>query len=155
MTSVPIAHVREASHADFTAIKELLHANALSSEGIYAPGAVYLVAVGQSGTVLGTIGLELSGRAALLRSAAVQPEFHGNGLGRQLTYKAFDKAKECGVRTVYLFSTDAGNYWRRFGFESVPVDEIARVLPNSAQVQSYSADGSLASEVGWRLALEP
>jgi hypothetical protein len=52
---------------------------------------------------------------------------------------------------VYLFSTDAGEYWTRQGFYEVPVPELVEALPDAPQVHHYRNIGWLPTEIAWRL----
>lgn len=75
------------------------------------------------------------------------------GVGRALSVTAIENARDHGDLALYLFSTDAGPYWQRFGFTSVPVDELVRALPTVPQVRSGIERAWLAEEVAWTLTL--
>ena len=66
-----------------------------------------------------------AGHAALLGPLAVDPEFHGEGYGRQLVGEAMEQMRAAGVRLVVLVGDEP--YYGRFGFRPVPADQI--VLP--------------------------
>ena len=52
-----------------------------------------------------------------------------------------------------VFSQEAGDYWRRFGFVPVGVDEIAAALPDTPQVQSGLLKGWIEREQAWKRVL--
>lgn len=74
------------------------------------------------------------------------------GVGRALSVAAIESARHQGDLALYLFSTKAGPYWKRFGFVEVPVDDLVRALSTVPQVRSGIERGWLADEVAWALA---
>jgi N-acetylglutamate synthase-like GNAT family acetyltransferase len=142
--------IRIAAQQDFAAISTILETSGLSAHAILEPNTTYWIAEKSNQTV-GCIGLEWGARAALLRSAAVMPEHRKHGLGTQLLNTALNGAREERKSFVYLFSTDAGEYWTRQGFCEVPVPELVEALPDAPQVHHYRDIGWLPTEIAWRL----
>jgi predicted N-acetyltransferase YhbS len=60
--------------------------------------------------------------AVLLGPVAVDPEFRGQGYGRQLVAEALDDLKSGGVALVVLVGDES--YYGRFGFKPVPHKSI-------------------------------
>ncbi|EYB69589.1 N-acetyltransferase GCN5 [Deinococcus phoenicis] len=153
LTPVPLSamHVklRQAAPADFPLILDLLARCGLHTGSVTPQGSTYWLAE-LDGVPGGCIGLEHGEGASLIRSAAVVPEARGQGLGRALVFSALTQATLRGDRTVYLFSQEAGNYWRRFGFVPVSAGEIAAALPGTPQVESGLLKGWIAGEQAWR-----
>jgi N-acetylglutamate synthase-like GNAT family acetyltransferase len=145
-----MAILRIATHNDLEVVREILEASQLSAHGILDPKTSYWLAEINDHAV-GCIGLEWGARAVLLRSAAVMPEHRKLGLGTQLLNTALNGAREEHKSFVYLFSTDAGEYWTRRGFREVPVPELVEALPDAPQVQHYTDIGWLPTEIAWRL----
>jgi len=114
--------ISPAAPADLPAILALLAASKLPRAGIEDHVASTLVARQEPG-VVGTAALELYGSAALLRSVAVATELRGQGLGAALTVAALDLARRRGVRTVYLLTETAAQFFPKFGFR--PIDRAA------------------------------
>jgi predicted N-acetyltransferase YhbS len=56
--------------------------------------------------------------AALLGPVAVDPEFRGQGYGRQLVAEAIEEMTHAGVAVVVLVGDEP--YYERFGFKPVP-----------------------------------
>lgn len=133
---------------------KLLEQSGLYTSSVTVHGSSYWLA-SLDGLGVGCIGLEHGQDASLLRSAAVLPEFRSSGVGRALTLHALEQARLRGDRAVYLFSTDAGAYWQRFGFVEIPVLALAQALPDSSQVQSGQRLGWLERDQGWMKTLEP
>lgn len=107
------------------------------------------------GLEVGCIGLEHGTGASLIRSAAVLPEFRSSGIGRTLTLFALEQAHLRGDRAVYLFTSDMGPYWQRFGFVEVPLETLVQALPDVSQVQSGMCMGWLEQSRAWKKTLEP
>lgn len=109
------------SGAGATAPEELLAllaAAGLPHEGVREGLSGFLVARDVSGRLVGCIGLERYGELALLRSAAVLPEFQGARIGSRLTAALLDRAAGAGVKEVVLLTTSArGFFAETFGFQ--------------------------------------
>lgn len=148
--------IKPATDHDFGVVQDLIVAVGLatSTASLSATfaGSTYWIAW-DGATPVGVLGLEHGDGASLLRSASVLPEWRGRGVGRALARSALTYASLRGDHAVYLFSTDAGGYWRKFGFREVPTSELASVLPNVPQVVSGVTRGWIDREVGWRLSL--
>jgi N-acetylglutamate synthase-like GNAT family acetyltransferase len=145
--------LREAGAPDTERICALLAEMRLGTDNVLAPGTRYWLAERADGALTGVIGLEFGDSMALLRSAVVLPAWRGRGVGAALTDRALAEAAAAGCRQVYLFSTGAGPYWQRFGFQEVPVPELVAALPDAPQVHRYQALGWLPTEVAWRRSL--
>ncbi|MFC8718207.1 GNAT family N-acetyltransferase [Kitasatospora sp. NPDC057198] len=137
-----------AATADLDDLAAFLRAQGLDPHGLDEPGTLLWTVRDASGPTA-SAALELAGPAALLRSVAVRPDRRGNGTARRLVEDVLAEAAAGGIRRVYLFSTDAGAFWRRLGFREVPVPEAANALAAAPQVRQYLADGSLAAEAAW------
>lgn len=137
--------VRGAAPADLDAVVHLLERCELPTEGVADWLGSFLVAE-HDGSLAGTVGLELYGPRALLRSVAVLPEFRGSGLGRLLVENIVKLAADRGATDIYLLTTTADDWFLRFGFErttreAVPTPVHASVefrgaCPGSAVVMS-------------------
>jgi predicted N-acetyltransferase YhbS len=73
--------------------------------------------------------------ALLLGPLAVDPEYAGQGHGRQLVGEALDAARADGVRLVVLVGDEP--YYARFGFRPVPPGQI--LLPGPVDPQRLLA----------------
>jgi predicted N-acetyltransferase YhbS len=72
-----------------------------------------------------------AGAALLLGPLAVDPEFAGQGFGRQLIAEALERAKAEAVRLVVLVGDEP--YYGRFGFHPVPPGQITLPGPVDAR----------------------
>lgn len=94
----------------------------------------FLVAEDDEG-LAGCAGLELYGSSAILRSVAVAERLRGTGLGRQLTEDALALARRRGVRRLYLFTMTAEEFFQRFGFRRIHIDEMDQNVRASREYQ--------------------
>jgi N-acetylglutamate synthase-like GNAT family acetyltransferase len=142
--------IREALPVDTVRLCTLLSQIELVTDGVLVTGTRYWVAEDSTGNVIGVGGAEYGKDAVLLRSAAVHPDCRGLGIGTKLVQCVFDASQQLGIRHVYCFSTDAGEYWQRLGFREVPVDELVEELPAAPQVLHFARIGWLPTEIAWR-----
>ncbi|WP_412027279.1 GNAT family N-acetyltransferase [Deinococcus yunweiensis] len=144
--------LREAHAEDFDIIRDLLTRCGLTTGSVTAEGCTYWIA-DLDGVPGGCIGLEHGPGVSLIRSTAVVPEARSQGLGRALVTSALTQASLLGNHTVYLFSEEAGEYWRRFDFVPSTPDEIVAALPDAPQVRSGLARGWIHAEQAWKCTL--
>ena len=107
------------------------------------------------GLDVGCVGLEQGFQASLLRSVAVLPRFRSSGIARTLTLFALEQARSGGDQAVYLFTSDMGPFWTRFGFIEVPLETLVQALPDVPQVQSALNQRWLEESRAWLKSLEP
>lgn len=144
-------HIRliQAGPDDFSTITALLEECGLYTTSVTPQGATYWLAY-LDGVPGGCIGLEHGQGVSLIRSTAVLPPFRGYGLGRALVMSALTHASLRGDHTVYLFSSEAGDYWKRFGFEPSTAAEVEAALPEAPQVKSGMCKGWIQEEQVWK-----
>ena len=123
--------LRRAQPEDMAPVEALLLERGLPLDGLAEHLHSFWVANGE-GTVLGTGGLEVHGRLGLLRSLAVQPESEGTGIGSRLTWQLLEEAVDQGLREVFLLTTNAGDYFPRFGFVRLKRREVPAEIQASA-----------------------
>ncbi len=116
-------------------MRDLLRQAQLPPDGLEAHLETLLVA--RAGDeVIGCAALELYGEDALLRSVAVDASLRGQGLGVDLTERALDLARRCGVRSIYLLTDTAVGFFPRFGFHSVSRSAVAAGVKQSVEFTS-------------------
>ncbi len=119
---MPTIALRQAHPADWPAVEALLRAHQLPLDG--AREHLSTLVIAQSGReVVGCAGVEPHGDVALLRSVAVAPDRLAQGIGREMVSLLLQEAQRRGFKAVYLLTTTARGYFRRFGF--VPADRAA------------------------------
>ncbi len=136
---------------DLEIVRAMLSGAGMITEGLEWPPACYLVAYFGAEPV-GAVGVEPSLDAALIRSLYVVDAMRGRRIGAQLVAAARKAAHTRGARSLYLFSTEAGDFFQRFGFARVPVARLVAALGAVPQVKFYQArPEELAREVAWYL----
>lgn len=96
-----------------------------------------LVAIGDDGSIVGAIGLEVHARRGLVRSAVVAEDQRARGVGSELMHGVIARASELGLRELFLLTETAAPFFSRFGFE-----EVARssVPPEIRRSSSFAAE---------------
>lgn len=143
--------IRAATAGDLDAVEIALRDSDLPLDGLRDQfGDGYAVAE-SAGRIIGVEGIEIHGRDGLLRSAAVISSWRGKGVGDALTRDRIDWARRRGLRSLYLLTTTAGDYFPRFGFEradrgSAPSavqasKEFSEACPSSALFMALPLQG--------------
>ena len=126
--------ISTASSGDLRDILDLLAEVKLPHDGVAENVSTFLVARNMDARLVGTIGLERHGNTALLRSAAVAPEYQKAGVGSCLTEHLLRRATNEGVEKVVLLTTTASEFFaRRFGFCETPRDTFEGQLARSSE----------------------
>jgi len=126
--------ITNASTSDLTDILHLLSQMQLPHEGVAESLDNFFVARDASSRLIATIGLERHGNTALLRSAAVAPQYQGCGIGSQLTRHLLEHATNDGVERVVLLTSTASEFFaRNFGFCETPRTAFETELAASSE----------------------
>ena len=137
------ALLRAATAADYDQVVSLLRTADLPTAGLQLSLPDCLVAE-ENGQVVGAVGLEVYGDAALLRSAVVDASRRGGGLGNGLVSALLAHAKGRGVREIYLLTTTAEEYFPRFGFTRVGREAVAPTVRASQEFRGACPDTAVA-----------
>lgn len=124
--------MRKAGTDDLEAIYSLLRETNLQTVGIQQHLEHFFVAL-MEGRIIGTIGLEMYGQTALLRSASVSPLFQHQGIGEALMSSLEHYAREHKVSKFILLTTTASHYFQRKGFTEIDRKMITGKILESAQ----------------------
>jgi amino-acid N-acetyltransferase len=133
------ARLRQANAADLPLVERLLLDAGLITAGVPEHISDFLLAE-EDGRIVGSAALERYGAQALLRSVAVTPEHRNRGLARDLVSRLLDDAAGADVREIYLFTSTAPGYFRRFGFVPIGRDDIAQSVRASAEYGECCSD---------------
>jgi arsenate reductase len=101
---------------DLGSIRALLEQQNLPVADIDEQSLRSFLVVRDGRQVFGTVGLDLLGDCALLRSLAVSPAWRGAGLGGQLVAAAEALAASRGIGHLYLLTTDADRFFGARGY---------------------------------------
>ena len=124
--------VERAGAGDLEAIRALLAACALPSADVGREGQLFLVAR-EGGVLVGCVGLEPYGEAALLRSLAVTTERRGRGISLALHGAVVAEARSRGIRELYLLTTTVAPLLARWGFREIPREAVPEAVRRSPE----------------------
>jgi amino-acid N-acetyltransferase len=122
-----------AEPVDLTAIRALLTANGLPSADLTPAHLGSFWVERDAAGLVGVVGLEPRGRAALLRSLAVRVDARGRGLGAALLGRAEAQARAVGVETLHLLTTTAERFFAARGYAPAPRDEAPPEIQATAE----------------------
>jgi amino-acid N-acetyltransferase len=128
---VTLAPARAADQREALA---LLAASALPTEGVGDQFLSGYVVARHRDRLVGVAGLERYGTSGLLRSVAVDPSQRGSGLGIALTADRLVAARH--LDAVYLLTTTAADFYRRFGFVAFPRAEVPAAIAGSPELST-------------------
>lgn len=125
--------IRPAQPGDVEAVEAAVSASELPLDGLRDQfGEAYAVAE-SDGDLIGVEGVEIHGDDGLLRSAAVVNHWRGKGVGDALTRDRIEWARRRGLRSLYLLTTTAADYFPRFGFTSVDRESAPAAVRESRE----------------------
>ena len=133
-----ITHV---SPANFSAAVEQLKKNNLPTEDI--TGNTKFFVLMDDNKVSGTIAIEHSGTAGLLRSLSVSEEQRNNGLGIQLVNYIENYALQNGVQNLYLLTTTAEKFFAKRAYEVVERNEVPMFIQKTSEFSSVCPSSAI------------
>jgi len=139
--------IRAALPNDFATVAALLGEVDLPFDDI-SPTLVGFFVAERGTSILGTIGVERYGDAALVRSVAVHTDARGTGLGGALVERAINAARTDGIRDLYLLTTTAADWAPRFGFTRIPRDQVNEAVRQSPQFLGGTCASAIAMHLG-------
>jgi amino-acid N-acetyltransferase len=135
--------MRQARTEDLPWVLELLEQAGLPLEGVAQHLGNFLLEF-DGERLVGCAGLEVWGRAGLLRSVAVHPEYRSRGIARRLVRALLEQARRRGLKSVSLLTTTAEGYFPRFGFVRVERAELPAALQTSEEFRGACPDSAAA-----------
>ena len=109
-------HAEPARAHDLRDALDLLGRSQLTHQDVSEGWGHYFVVREDDGRVIAVAGLEVHGEDGLLRSVAVDGDYRGQGLAASLVEAVLERAARVGLRSVYLLTTTARDYFARRGF---------------------------------------
>lgn len=129
------AKIRKAEVHDYPAIRELLLQAQLPLDGVKEHLNNFLV-LAIDGELCGTVGLEIYGDRALLRSLAVRQGLRGKGFGIQLYQGIIERARDRRLSEIYLLTETAEKFFARQGFEKISREAVDKRVKTSLEFQT-------------------
>jgi len=135
MSDATTPGIRPAREDDLAAMESLLSRLSLPVAGVAEHRDRFLV-LEEGGRIEGTVGLEVYGPRALLRSLGVSSDLRGRGYGKRLCRAALGLAAELKVREVVLLTETAAPFFRSHGFEEISRDQVDASVRSSVEFRS-------------------
>jgi len=137
------AHIDPAEPGDLPVVRGLLDASGLPSSDVTAEMLRHFLLAREGTALVGVIGAEPYGDVGLLRSAAVAPSHRGRGLGAELTRALERRARELGIRRLYLLTTTAERFFTGLGYRPLPRDRAPAAIRGTTEYRELCASTSV------------
>ena len=126
-----ILTIRPATPADLNAAVELLQEAGLPVKDLSAETLALIAEIDE--IFQGVIGVELFGKAALLRSLAVAASARGAGIGPALVTALETACMTDGVDELWLLTIDADAFFVSLGYETRERSEAPKAIRNTEE----------------------
>ena len=123
--------------------KYLLQNNDLPLDGFPTDTPVVIGAFNDE-KLIGCAALEIHGDYGLLRSVVVLEENRGEGVGNKLINAILAKAAHEKLKSIYLLTETAENYFPRHGFVVLDRNDVPNDIKNSVEFTSACPDSATA-----------
>jgi amino-acid N-acetyltransferase len=130
-----------ATGGDLDGIKRLLIGSLLPSRDVGGAHQRFVVAR-ENGRLIGCAGLQVAGEAGLVRSMTVHWTRRNAGLGSRLHERLLFEAVLAGVRTLFVVTTTAEDFFTGHGFRKVLADAVPDELQASEEFTVFVPGGS-------------
>ena len=141
---------REASSADLPVINKILECNELPFEDCKEHIGNFFV-VEEEGKFFGLGGLQICDEIGLVRSIVVVPDYRGRGIAREIYRLIESRAREIGIKALYLLTDTAAEYFLKLGFSvknrnDIPTSvtqtkQFSELCPSSAKIMFREISG--------------
>jgi amino-acid N-acetyltransferase len=115
--------IHPARDTNFDAIVRLLKEARLPHADLTPQHLEHFLVLREGDAIVGVVGMEVRGAAGLLRSLAVAEGRRGGGAASALVDALEARARDSGLRTLYLLTTTAEGFFARRGY--APADRAA------------------------------
>jgi amino-acid N-acetyltransferase len=96
----------------------------------------FMVARGKDNCIIGVIGVEMYQENGLLRSLAVHPAHRGKGVGCRLTRKIESFALHSGIKTLYLLTMTAADFFSKIGYEVTKRNKVPESIAKTEEFKN-------------------
>jgi len=134
--------IRKAEKTDYEQIKNLLQSVDLPIEGVREAINNFLMLFDDR-QLIGTVGLEIYGKKALLRSLAVATAQQGNGYGQKLCHSIIDRARELNITELYLLTENAEGFFAAQDFKTISREMADNDVKTSIEFQSLCPESAI------------
>jgi len=121
--------------AEMLAVRQLLDRQGLPTQDLDASHAEFILALRED-KIVGGVGLERFGKAALLRSIAVDGPLQRQGLGSMLVHRAREQARAAGIADLFLLTTTAELFFAKHGFARCDRQTVPQAIAACSEFRS-------------------
>ena len=114
-------------------LQQFLKTNRLPFQDVKLEGSFYFTYQGEDNNIIGSGGLEVYGKHALLRSLAVDEKHRHQKIGIRMVNDLMEKAKSLQVENLFLLTETARSFFEKKGFEKIDRTEVPEELRNSSE----------------------
>ncbi len=131
-----------ASQSDERQIRTLLSGSGLPFEDIHEH-LIHFITAKRDEDLIGSIGLEVHGNFALLRSLAVAEEYRGHGIGKILCEKILEYAKKLSITNVYLLTDAAAPFFEKLRFEKMDRTQAPQAIQSTKEFAAFCSSTAI------------
>jgi amino-acid N-acetyltransferase len=138
------ANIAPAQEGDYGEVIALLEAASLPTEDLARSSmAHFLLARHDSGKLIGAIGVERYGSAALIRSLVVAPDYRNRGLGTQLLAELEANCRSLAVTELFLLTTTARDFFASLRYQATGRESVPKALRGAAEFTRLCPDSAV------------
>ena len=132
-----------AEKSDLHGIIRLLEKADLPSADLTGDVLAYFIILKYKDELVGTIGLEVSEKDALLRSLVISEKHQGKGLGKVLVQRLEKNAIEYGVQSIYLLTTTAAQFFTNLNYKTIERTSAPNSIEDTAEFSHLCPDTAI------------
>lgn len=140
-TGAPTIAIGPASGGDLGGIKQLLAGSLLPLRDVGGAHQRF-IAASEGGRLIGCAGLQVAGQDGLVRSMAVHWTRRNAGLGSRLHERLLFEAVLADVRTLYVVTSTAEDFFAGHGFRRISPEAVPPELQASEEFTAFVPGGS-------------
>jgi N-acetylglutamate synthase-like GNAT family acetyltransferase len=130
-----ITHKIVSNETEFGSFREAVKNAGLPHQDLNYQSQV-LISYYQNDEMIGTGGLEVLDRFALLRSVSVSPDHRSQNIGKQITSDILKNAQNSNLDGIYLLTETAKDYFQKLGFKEVSRDQVPEEIKSTTEFAS-------------------
>lgn len=138
--------IQQIGESSFMQLKELLKENDLPISDIGRPNQVFY-GIFDNEFLIASVGIEQYNNVGLLRSLAVKSDMRNRGLGKLLFNKILDFCLHSGVKTLYLLTTTAIEYFGKLGWNVIHRDLVPYPVLQSKEFSSLCPSNAVCMQL--------
>jgi amino-acid N-acetyltransferase len=96
----------------------------------------FMVAKSKDEEIIGVVGVEMLQQDGLLRSLAVYPAYRRKGIGSRLTREIESFAGHHGIKTLYLLTMTAADFFLKMGYEATQRDKVPQSIAKTEEFKN-------------------